>query len=372
MAVTLKSIAILLHDFNAGGTEATALRLAAEWIAAGHRVTIIAGAADGPMRERVPAGADVHLLSPPVPRSALSRLRLGGAMVPVLLQVTPDVAYITGNFHFWLAPAIRRALPHLPIVAKISNPLLPDLPAPLRAPARASLRQLTDAIDLFVAMSPELAARDAGWLPGRPVRVAPEPNLPRDHHALPRAMTDAAPHILAIGRLEPQKDMALALHSFAALRAQRPARLTILGDGPDRARLEALSQRLGISADVAMPGFVGDVAQRLSHAACLLMTSRYEGFPAVPVEALAADVPVVTTDCSPVLRGLIATPLHGEVVADRRPTTLAAALTRAIALPPMSGGIRPASAAPYSAPAAARRYLKIFDEAIALAPLRCK
>ena len=77
MAVTLKSIAILLHDFNAGGTEATALRLAAEWIAAGHRVTIIAGAADGPMRERVPAGADVHLLSPPVPRSALSRLRLG-------------------------------------------------------------------------------------------------------------------------------------------------------------------------------------------------------------------------------------------------------------------------------------------------------
>ena len=371
MPVTLKSIAILLHDFNAGGTEATALRLAAEWLSQGHRVTIIAGAADGPMRDRVPVGADVHLLSPPVPRSALSRLGLGSAMVPVLQRVAPDIASITGNFHFWLAPAIRRALPQLPIVAKISNPLLPDLPAPLRPLGRAALARLTDAIDLFVAMSPELAARDAAWLPARPIRVAPEPNLPRDHHPLPRAVAEP-PHILAIGRLEPQKDMALALRTFAVLRAQRPARLTILGDGPDRARLEALSRRLGIAQDVAMPGFVGDVAQRLSHAACLLMTSRYEGFPAVPVEALAADVPVVATDCSPVLRGLIATPLHGEVVADRHPALLAAALGRAIALPPISDGVRPANATPYSSPTAARRYLDIFDEAITLHPLRCK
>ena len=88
MSVTTKAIAILLHDFNAGGTEATAFRLAAAWIAQGHRVTIVAGAERGAMRDRVPAGADVRILSPEVPRSATSRLRLGAPMAAVLREAT--------------------------------------------------------------------------------------------------------------------------------------------------------------------------------------------------------------------------------------------------------------------------------------------
>lgn len=364
--MTSQTIAILLHDFNAGGTEATALRLAGEWHRAGRRVVVIAGAADGPMRDRVPAGVEVRLLSPPVPRSALSRLRLGEAMVPELRAVAPDLAYITGNYHLWIAPAIRRALPGLPLVAKISNPLLPDLPAPLLPAARRVLRRLTDAIDLFVAMSPELAARDRLLLPGRPIHVAPEPNLPRDHAPLPRTAPQEPPLLLAIGRMEAQKDMALALRSVAAARATRPVRLTILGDGPERPALERLARRLGIAAAVTMPGFVHDVPARLASASALLLTSRYEGFPAVAVEALAADVPVVATDCSPALRSLLATPAHGEVVAGRDPAGIAAAIERALALPFASGGIRAATVAGCTAPAAAARYLALFDLAVSL------
>lgn len=370
--MTLKSIALLLHDLNAGGTEATALRLADEWIAAGHRVTIIAGADNGPMRARIPAGATVHVLNPPVPRSALSRLRLGRAIVPVLRAVAPDVAYITGNYHLWIAPAIRRALPDLPLVAKISNPLLPDLPPGLRGAGQRSLALLTDAVDLFVAMSPELADQAQRLLPGRPIRVAPEPNIPRDHRPAPRTGATEPPTILAIGRLEAQKDMALTLRAFAALRKARSARLTILGEGPERKRLEPLAKRLGIADDVEMPGFVADVPERLARASLLLMTSRYEGFPAVPVEALAADVPVVATDCTPVLHGLLTTPLHGQVVPDRHPATLAAAIDSTLDLPFRTDGIRAAAALPYGAPASADAYLAIFDEAIRRRPLCCQ
>lgn len=360
MRVTIPSIAILLHDFNAGGTEATAFRLAEEWVARGCRVTFVVGADAGAMRNRLPSGAVLRLLDPPIRRGMMSRWRLARAMVPILRQVRPDIVYITGNFHLWLAPAIDRALPHLRIVAKISNPLLPPLPRVLRPLGARMLQRLTDRVDLLVAMAPELARRDRAMLPGRPIHVAPEPNLPRGHHPLPRQRDNGPPQVIAIGRLEPQKDMALAVRAFARLRARRPARLTILGDGPERAKLAALARRLGVADDVDLPGFVDDVPRRLAGAACLLMTSRFEGFPAVPVEALAADVPVVSTDSTPVLRGLIASPSHGEVVCSRDPAAIAAALERAIALPFRSDGARAASAAPYAAPQAAERYLELF------------
>jgi glycosyltransferase involved in cell wall biosynthesis len=166
--------------------------------------------------------------------------------------------------------------------------------------------------------------------------------------------------------MERQKNMPLALRAFAELRRERPATLTILGEGPQRARLEALARRLGIAADVAMPGFVADIAPHLATASLLLLTSRYEGFPAAPVEALAADVPVVATDCSPVLRGLLPTPLHGTIADRASPAALATAMRDTLVQPFSSGGARPHMVAGYTADAAARRYLEIFDDAIAL------
>ncbi|MEH3045510.1 glycosyltransferase [Sphingomonas adhaesiva] len=367
--MTTKAIAILLHDFNAGGTEATAFRLAAEWIALGHRVTIVAGAARGRCATGVPAGGDGCACCRPKCRAApLRGYGWARRWRRCCARVAPDVAYLTGNFHFWLAPALRRALPDLPIVAKISNPLLPDLPRAVSPVTRAVLRRLTDPIDVLVAMSPELAERDRVLLPGRPIRIAPEPNLATGHMPLPRDAPPPVPHILAIGRMERQKNLALALRAFADLHRERVARLTILGDGPERPRLEALARRLGIADAVAMPGFAPDIAPDLARASLLLLTSRYEGFPAVPVEALAADVPVVATDCSPVLRGLLPTPLHGRVSARATPAALATAMRDTLAQPFTSCGVRPHIVAGYTAAAAARRYLEIFDDAIALHP----
>ena len=60
--MTAAHILITIHDFSAGGTENIAFRLAREWLAAGRKVSILAGAADGPMQARVPEGAEVHIL----------------------------------------------------------------------------------------------------------------------------------------------------------------------------------------------------------------------------------------------------------------------------------------------------------------------
>jgi glycosyltransferase involved in cell wall biosynthesis len=94
-----------------------------------------------------------------------------------------------------------------------------------------------------------------------------------------------------------QKDQATLLRAFARVRARRPARLLILGEGNQRLALEALARELGIAADVRMPGFVPNPLAYMRRAAVFVLSSAWEGLPTVLIEALACGCPVVSTDC---------------------------------------------------------------------------
>lgn len=126
------------------------------------------------------------------------------------------------------------------------------------------------------------------------------------------AMLEAPPHrgpappmILALARMMPQKRLDRLLRAFA-MAACTGARLVILGDGPERPRLERLSLSLGIADRVDMPGFVEDVLPWLRRADLYALSSDYEGLPAVVIEALACNVPVVTTNCFDGAKALLA------------------------------------------------------------------
>jgi glycosyltransferase involved in cell wall biosynthesis len=297
-------ILIPIHDFNAGGTEVIAFRLAQAWMKAGCRVTILAGATDGPMRSRTPDGANIVILSPERGRSPTSRLFLGKPMAEAAKPLAPDVLFIPGNFHFVLARAFKKAMPHVPVVAKISNPL-GDGPSWLVRPA---LRWWTKGIDLFAAMSPGLQADLQALLPGRACATIHDPFIDDDQPVLPRAVRepDHGPlRLLIVGRLEPQKNVRLAVDTLAAVRQHSDATLTIVGDGSERAAVEAHVARNGLGAHVTLTGHVSDVSAAFGNADVLLVTSRYEGGPAVVIEALARSVPFVSTDCSHLLRALV-------------------------------------------------------------------
>lgn len=351
----------MLHDFNAGGSEVIAFRLAGEWQKAGCEVTIIAGSSDGPMLARVPTGVRVKVLDSPVPRGLFSQFRLGPAIVPVLERLDVDCVFIPGNFHFFVARPIRRRFPALSIVAKVSNPLLPpNLPFP-RKLAGSMLRWVLAPMDRLVFMSEDLLTADADLVDPSRVAVIAEPNLPDTFAPLPRQGPLAPPLILVIGRMEPQKNLALAIQAFAELKKRRDARLLILGEGRQRTELEALVTRLGLQDDVEMPGFVSGMAEHLSNASLLLMTSRYEGFPAALVEALASDVPVVSTNCSPSQKALISSFHHGEVVDAENPEALAAAMERVLGGAFSSGGMRAAGLEKHRASVSAAAWLALFD-----------
>ena len=262
-------ILIPIHDFSAGGTEVIAFRLAQQWIAFGHRVSILAGAADGAMRERVPTGVCVTLLDPPLPRSAFSRLRLGKAMASAAQALAPDVVFIPGNFHFILAHALKRALPGTAIVAKISNPMLPAGPIARVIAASGAMRRYFAPIDAVVAMNHGLASEHRAMDPHRRLAVITDPNVPDAAQILPmrdRRSANQPVELVLIGRMEPQKDIALALAVLAALRQSRPAKLTVLGEGYLRPRIEAEVRRLGLSDSVALPGFVPDISAAIDRA----------------------------------------------------------------------------------------------------------
>ena len=131
-------------------------------------------------------------------------------------------------------------------------------------------------------------------------------------YVTPAMLEDHAPHsggggahVLSLARMMPQKRLDLLLAAFARIR-DRNARLTIVGDGPERPNLERLACLLGIADRVAMPGFVHDVVPWLRGADVFALSSDYEGLPAAVLEALACNVPVVTTDCFDGARELLA------------------------------------------------------------------
>jgi len=125
---------------------------------------------------------------------------------------------------------------------------------------------------------------------------------------------DGSSVFVAAGRLRPQKDFSTLLLAFSQVRAKRPARLLILGEGPERDRLEALARQLDITGDVSLPGSTSNPYAYIARATAFVLSSRWEGLPTVLIEALSCGVPVVATDCPSGPREILADGRYGELV----------------------------------------------------------
>jgi glycosyltransferase involved in cell wall biosynthesis len=125
---------------------------------------------------------------------------------------------------------------------------------------------------------------------------------------------DAEPVILAAGRLAEQKAFDVLLQAFARVRQQRPCRLMILGEGELRTKLAALAATLGIREDVALPGFVTNLPAYMRQAKVFALSSAFEGFGNVLVEAMAVGTPVVSTDCPSGPRDILHAGRYGALV----------------------------------------------------------
>ncbi|MEZ8217590.1 Glycosyltransferase Family 4 [Candidatus Fervidibacteria bacterium JGI MDM2 SSWTFF-3-K9] len=169
------------------------------------------------------------------------------------------------------------------------------------------------------------------------------------------------PVILAVGRLTKQKDYPTLFRAFSLVRQVRPAKLLILGEGEERANLERLAVELGIQNDVSMPGFVDNPFAFMSKASVFVLSSAWEGFGNVLVEALACGCPVVATDCRSGPREILDNGRYGRLVPVGDHEALAKAILETLDSPdfPADRQTRIQRAMEFSVDAAVDKYLKV-------------
>ena len=117
-------------------------------------------------------------------------------------------------------------------------------------------------------------------------------NIP-DRHLMDKEEPEVL-HLVAAGRLNFEKGFDLAIRAIASLNGLA-IHLTILGDGFIRNSLEELAKDLGVADKVTFVGFQSNPYAWFSRADAFVLSSRYEGFPNVVLEALACGTPVIAT-----------------------------------------------------------------------------
>ncbi|BEU99802.1 glycosyltransferase [Novosphingobium olei] len=358
-----------LHSFEPGGVERVALRLHSAWVEQGADARLVMGREQGAMRSEWP-GLAYEVLDRAGITGPLETLWMIASLPGAIRRHRPDVLFCAGNSYTVVSVAMKLLLGRRcpPIVAKISNDLMrPDLPRIAMPFYRLWLRIQGRRLDRIVAIAPAMAQEITemmGVLPDK-VPVIDNPalsNAELEHlAALPRpAHPGPARRFLAIGRLAPQKNFLGLLDAFARI-ARAGDRLTICGEGPQRAALEARAARLGIAERVHLPGHTFPLDDELARADALVLSSDYEGLPTVVLQAYAAGIPVVATDCSVSMASLLGHGRFGALVPPRDPQALAQAMDTVLDHPFQAEAAR-AEARRFTVDLAAHRYLRAMED----------
>ncbi len=333
MIEPLKRLAIYIPSMRYGGAERAMLNLARGIANRGYAVDLVLAQAEGPYLAEIPESVRlIDLKAARVLKSLPALVRYLRRERPAAMLATWEHANIIALWarslaglpgqlvineqntissstrqasrrHGWLLPALaRRFYPWADGIVAVSNGVADDL-AKVTGTPRECIQVIYNPI-----ITPEIQA---------------QAQAPLDH---PWFMPGQPPVVLAAGRLRPQKDFPTLIRAFAQVRSERPARLVILGDGPERPALVALVQQLGLEQDVSLPGFSENPYAYMARASLFVLSSRWEGLPTVLIEALYCGAPVVSTDCPSGPREILAEGRHGQLV----PVGDAAALARAI------------------------------------------
>jgi len=161
-----------------------------------------------------------------------------------------------------------------------------------------SLRRWTYSwASIVVVLTTELREVLTEFVSNDRLRVIPNAALSMQENtdAIPQ-FNISSPYMVAMGRLVGQKGFDYLLEAFSRCGHDEWS-LIILGEGPERVRLEAMADQLGLGHRVHFPGKVNDPEAVLMRAELFVLSSRFEGFPMALIEAMSCGLPVVSFDC---------------------------------------------------------------------------
>jgi glycosyltransferase involved in cell wall biosynthesis len=313
----------IVDTLKIGGLERTAVDLAIQLRRRGHEVSLLCLRNSGPL-EQILNEARVSTLVLEKPEGI--HLKTFSAIVQYLKHVGADVVH-THNVAVHHYGAVAARIAGVPAVVNTRHGLGHYYDARSERLFAWTCR-LTDRVvavssaahKFFVSSSRVPARKWALIYNGIPVeRFQSAPPLGR------REITFGT-----VGRLDPIKDHRGILEAFALVQAEySEVRLRILGDGPARAMLEEYARELELGASVQFEGASLDVSGFLAGLDIFVMGSKSEGLPLAVLEAMAAGLPVATTDVGGIPE-LIEDGVSGWLCPPSRPECLAAIMRRAI------------------------------------------
>jgi len=329
-------VAIYMNDLAAGGAERMILSMIPTMRQRGVQVTLLLHTGKGDLAQALPEGLPV--ISFETPRT-LSDVR---PLARYLRKARPDIL-LANLVHNNIAALLSRSVARGPTRVVIcqhnalSSEAGPQAPLKFRVVPRI-FRYLSGFAAGIVCVSRGVAddmaqtcgiARDRITVIYNPITSAGFNARVDAVDTHPWLEDGLKPVFIAVGRFVPQKNHKLLLDALALLRRRIPARLLVLGQGPLDAALAATARSLGIESAVAFLGFRENPLPLIKRSTALVLSSDYEGFGNVIVEALGCGTPVISTNCPFGPSEILADGRFGRLV----PVGDAAAMAQAMASP---------------------------------------
>ncbi len=165
--------------------------------------------------------------------------------------------------------------------------------------------------------------------------VIPNPISERFARLRGHEHTSRRPVVLAMGKLHPQKGFDVLIDAFAQVAARHPSwTLVIAGKGDEEAKLKNMAAEMLPAGRVEFPGVVDEPERHLLEAGLFVLSSRYEGFPNVLLEAMACQCAVISTDCPTGPSEIVTDDVDGVLVAPEDPEALARQMDRLMSSEP--------------------------------------
>lgn len=298
-----KSLAFFMPNLAGGGAERSTLNLIPALKERGYDVGLIVGNLEGELRDNIPS--ELAVTNFDVARTWRTLFPL----VRYLRRHKPDVL-LSALGHNNMIAVWARALAGVKTKVVICQHGMLSHHSREKSDYRYKLlpylyRWFAPWADAIVNVS-QGAADDLAQITGLKrsfINVINNPVVPPEFETLASQQIDhpffrsGVPVFLAVGRLVDSKDFQMLIDAFALFRQKRDARLIVLGDGALREPLERFAAQRQVANDISFVGFVHNPLPYMRQASAVLVSSRFESFGNVIIEALAAGTPVVSTDC---------------------------------------------------------------------------